>query len=202
MEIVHQDFPVFPFFSFSAQSLNDRRPKAFDVHAFAGCKMDDTVHNLGGTLCIGAIQVYAFPVFLHPAFHRGTADRTEFNTKRDRFSRAFFLFNHSDFWNNIAALVNDNRVADTYVQRVDKCLIVKCCSNDRCACKAHRVKLGHRRDTASPASLQSDIPQDCRFFFGRIFERNSPFGTLSAFSQFATLTQAIHLHNSTVNGIT
>ena len=100
---------------------------------------------------------------------RSSADRTDVRKHEIRCpGRSFLRHGPADLRNDLARLIDDDRIPDPDVKRIDKILIVERRPLDRRSAQADRVEHRCRIHPSGHADRDLDIPDDRLLLLGRI----------------------------------
>ena len=104
-----------------------------------------------------------------------------------------------DLGDNIARLLDDNRISDADVPLTDDIQIVQRCPGYGGARQAHGRKFRCRRQNAGTADLEGNSKELGLLLLGRIFISNRPLGGAASLAQNLSLCKRIDLDNGAVD---
>ena len=179
------------------QLLGQFLADAFDVHAFALGERLDTALQLSGTGRRGRAARRRRIVLAH-------APRAAYRTFRREFedflaALACFVQRLFDVGNDLAALDDDNAVADANVLLLDLGGVMQRGPRYRGAAQLHRrIEEGHRRQNAVLANINLDFTDIRNRLFGLELVRRRPARLLGGRAEPPLLIEVVHLDDHAV----
>ena len=170
--------------------------QAVDVHRLAADPVAQALVGLRGAVdrdaAVGDLALLA---------HDGTAaaGATVGHAELGRVGGTQLEHGSHDLGNDVAGLVDDDRVAHADVLALDLVLVVQGCAGDGGAGDDHRVELGDRRQDARAADLDADLAQHGALLLGRELERDGPARRTRGEAEGALLGERVDLHDDAVD---
>ena len=100
---------------------------------------------------------------------------------------------------DVARLVNDDRVADAHVLAAQLVVVVQRRARHNRAVHRGRIELGDGRERTGAPDLPGDVAQDGRLFLGRELERDAPARCLRREAQRFLQRELVDLHHHAVD---
>ena len=100
--------------------------------------------------------------------------------------------------NNLARLINHNSIANANILRLDKILVMQCCTANHAAAQSHRRQHRRRRQHARAAYAPVNILQRSFRLFRRIFKGDGPARVLAGGTQSVLLLHRIDLDDRAI----
>ncbi len=180
------------------QGFDGRRSEPVDIHRLLGREIDQVAGQLCRTVDAGAADIRAIAV---PFGGRPANRAVGRDPERRRLSGSLLAPHRQNSGDDVARLLDQDRIADPDIQVIDIVLVVQCGPANPRSGYLNGLEQGHGGQSPGPADLDLDVEDAGLLLFRRVLVGHGPARHLAGRAQQRARSQVIQFDNRPVDAV-